>query len=447
MTHWDNRVLWSEGMFLRPQHFQQQDRYLDKLLRDIGGSLVPYGWGVARLELNRELLAIGKFAVTSLKAILPDGTVVDVPDDVDHPPPLEVARDARDTLVYLTLPARQAGAVEFDPTGAAETPARYVGREFEAVDTSGAVTSPAVLQVGKLKPGYALGRDERTGLVSLGLARIAEVRAEGAIVLDESYIPPCLSIRVSRPLTGYLAEVLGLIQHRAKAFAAVVSGAGGRTVSDISQFMMLQVLNRHEPLLVHLTEHEALHPERAYALLVALAGELATFTNVEARRPPAFPPYRHDDLLATFQPVMLALRAALSAVLEQPALRLTLEEKKYGIRVAVIQDKSLLTSAGFVLAVKADVPSERLRRVFPQSAKFGPVESIRELVNSALPGIDLRPLEVAPRQIPFHRGSTYFELETHGPLWKQLETSGGLALFVPGDYPQLELELWAIRKG
>jgi type VI secretion system protein ImpJ len=447
VTHWDNRVLWSEGMFLRPQHFQQQDRYVDKLLREFGGALAPYGWGVARIELNRELLAIGKFAVTSLKAVMPDGTIVNVPDDVDHPPPLEVARDARDMIVYLTVPARQAGAVEFDPTGGSETAARYVGKEFEAVDTGGAVTSPAVLQVGRLRLGYALGRDQRAGLVSLGLARIAEVRAEGAIVLDETYIPPCLSVRASRGLSAYLAEMMGLIQHRAKAFAAVVSGAGGRTASDISQFLMLQVLNRHEPLLAHLSEHEALHPERVYAVLVALAGELATFTNSETRRPPAFPPYRHDELLATFLPVMQALRTALSAPLEQPALRLPLEEKKYGIRVAIIPEKTLLTTAGFVLAVKAEMPSERLRRVFPQSAKFGPVEGIANLVNAALPGIEMRAMEVAPRQIPFNRGATYFELETHGPLWKQLETSGGLARFVPDGYPQLELELWAIRKG
>ena len=26
---WDNRVVWSEGTFLQPQHFQQHDRYLE----------------------------------------------------------------------------------------------------------------------------------------------------------------------------------------------------------------------------------------------------------------------------------------------------------------------------------------------------------------------------------------------------------------------------------
>ncbi len=43
-------------------------------------------------------------------------------------------------------------------------------------------------------------------------------------------------------------------------------------------------------------------------------------------------------------------------------------------------------------------------------------------------------------------GFTYFELETRGnELWKQLETSGGLAMHIAGEFPGLSLEFWAIR--
>ena len=36
---WYSKVVWSEGMFLRPQHFQQQDRYLEALVRQSCGDL------------------------------------------------------------------------------------------------------------------------------------------------------------------------------------------------------------------------------------------------------------------------------------------------------------------------------------------------------------------------------------------------------------------------
>jgi type VI secretion system protein ImpJ len=55
-------------------------------------------------------------------------------------------------------------------------------------------------------------------------------------------------------------------------------------------------------------------------------------------------------------------------------------------------------------------------------------------------------MPVAPPGIPYHAGFAYFELETRGSdLWKQLETSGGLAIHIAGDFPGLELELWAVR--
>ena len=104
------------------------------------------------------------------------------------------------------------------------------------------------------------------------------------------------------------------------------------------------------------------------------------------------------------------------------------------------------SSASFVIAVNAQVSAEQLRQRFPAQSKLGPVDRIRDLVNLQLPGIGLRALPVAPRQLPFHAGFHYFELDRGGELWKQLERSGSLALHVAGDFPGLELELWAIRQ-
>jgi type VI secretion system protein ImpJ len=143
---------------------------------------------------------------------------------------------------------------------------------------------------------------------------------------------------------------------------------------------------------------------------------------------------------------MSDLRQSLSMVLEQTAIPIDLQERKHGIRVAVIADIELQRTALFILAVNAQMPSEALRMRFPTQVKIGPAERIRDLVNLQLPGVTLRALPVAPRQIPYHAGFTYFELETRGnELWKQLETSGGLAMHIAGDFPGLAIEFWAVR--
>ena len=128
------------------------------------------------------------------------------------------------------------------------------------------------------------------------------------------------------------------------------------------------------------------------------------------------------------------------------AVSLSLVDKKYGIRVAQIADRSLLTSAIFVLAVRADIPENTLRTHLPAQIKIGPVERIRQLVNAAMPGITIKSLAVAPRQIPYHSGFCYFELERNSPFWKELSHSGGFAVHIGGDFPGIELEFWAIRQ-
>ncbi len=175
-------------------------------------------------------------------------------------------------------------------------------------------------------------------------------------------------------------------------------------------------------------------------------GRVGTFMATE-KRPPEFPPYQHDNLTGTFQPLIRTLRQYLSAVLEQTAVAIPLQARKYGVSVGVIADKRLLTGTQMVLACKAETAAENIRRHMPTQAKLGPVEDIRQLVNSALPGIGLRPLPVAPRQIPYHAGVVYFELDPDSEYWKKMRTSGGLAVHVAGEFPGLEMELWAIRNG
>jgi type VI secretion system protein ImpJ len=59
--------------------------------------------------------------------------------------------------------------------------------------------------------------------------------------------------------------------------------------------------------------------------------------------------------------------------------------------------------------------------------------------------VPLHPAPVAPRQIPYHAGFVYFELDQSHELWTQLKSSGGIAFHVGGEFPALAMELWAIR--
>ena len=443
---WNNKVIWSEGMFLRPQHLQQQDRYLEALVRGRCAGLRSYDWGFLHVELNKEALALGKIAIRSGRGLLPDGTPFNFPDDDEPPPPLDIPANLANAVIALALPLWRAGLAEATREEQAETVVRYRIDIWEARDSNSGVDTSAPLEIGKVRlrllPEQAMLKAE---CATLGVARVVEKRADQSVVLDEGFIPPCLDCQAVPRLSAYVSEILGLLHQRGEALASQVSGSGRGGVAEIADFMLLQAINRWEPLFVHLNAMQRLHPEAVYQLALQLAGELATFTS-DSRRPVSLPAYDHDDLQATFTPLLQALRELLSRVLEQNAIPLPLEERKYGIRISPIHDRPLLTSASFVLAVRADVPSETLRSRFPAVVKLGPVEHIGKLVHSALPGITLRPLPVVPRQIPYHAGFTYFELERSGEYWRELEQSAAFALQVGGQFPGLQLEFWAIRE-
>jgi len=442
---WQHKVVWAEGMFLRPQHFQQQERYLDFLVQARSEPAQAFFWGFSELRLDTRLLALGKLGLLTARGVLPDGTPFSIPQHDEAPPALTLGTDTRHVLVCLALPlARQGGTdLSFDPEDRAMT--RYLAQVREVADANEAGAPAAELQTASSRLRLRPQVDTTEGWVSLPLALVVERKGDGSLLLDEDFMAPVLNNGPASCLLDFCQDLQGLLRQRAAALEQRLIQPGRGGVGEVGDFLLLQYLNRWLPAVEHWVQVQCIHPERLFEALLQMAGELATFTR-ENRRPVPLPAYDHDDPRRCFQPLMLALRAGLSSVLEQNAMQIELQERQYGVRVALIPSTELLDSCDFVLAVHAQAPAEVLRTHFPSQAKLGPVEKIRDLVNLHLPGVTLSSLPVAPREIPYHAGYTYFEVDTRHELWRQLHQSGGLAMHISGDFPDMALEFWAIRR-
>jgi type VI secretion system protein ImpJ len=443
---WESKVLWTEGMFLQPQHFQQSDRYHEALVSGLAARIAPYAWGVSEIKIDTELLKVGQFSLRSVSGLTPDGTVFRVPSFDDHPPALDVSSSVKDCVVYLTVPQRRQGALDVDMSGSELSAARLRPGEIDISDSTGRGRKETRLAISKLRLQFALEVDDLADKLSIPIARIIEVRPDQEIVLDSAFVPSCLDIRAAPPLHGFIDELAGLLAHRMTALSGrLTAGAGAKGTAEIQDLLLLMTINRALPVLRQMAQQDNLHPLDLFRECLSLVGELSSLLSHE-KRPNTYPAYQHHDLTATFHPVIRDLRTYLSAVLEQTAVSIPIEERKFGIWAGRLADRKLIGTAGFVLAVSTDIPAERVRRHFAGQAKIGPVEEIRQLVNSALPGIGVSALPVAPRQIPYDSGSVYFELDASSPYWGKMATSGGIAIHVSGEYPGLKMELWAIRR-
>jgi predicted component of type VI protein secretion system len=69
-------IFWGQGMFLQPQHFQQQDRYHEARLRRYLHSLYPFCWGVKSLRINELGLQNFRFEIEQCELLTWEGTIV-----------------------------------------------------------------------------------------------------------------------------------------------------------------------------------------------------------------------------------------------------------------------------------------------------------------------------------------------------------------------------------
>jgi type VI secretion system protein ImpJ len=366
---WTNKVIWAEGMFLQPQHFQQHDRWLGQQAQARLGSGLGYQWGYVSLTLDSAALNLGKIAISGAQGVLPDGLAFDIPSQDAAPLAFDVPADARDELVVLALALQRPGVAESDAENdAGSMPPRYLAGEVEVGDSNVTGQRNAPLQICRVNLRIMLARDTAEGYATIGLCRVVERRADNKLVLDTTYIPPMLHAPANDTLAAHLRELHGLLHQRGEALAARLSQPGRAGVGEIADFLLLECINRQEPLYAQLRQTSVLHPKDFYFLGVSLAGDLATFG--ERRRPVPLPAYLHDDPAKCFKPLMDTLRQSLSMVMEQTAIPIELQDRKYGVRVAIIADVELQRSAQFVRRRAAcalpDAGEDRHRRAHPR---------------------------------------------------------------------------------
>lgn len=447
-----NKVIWHEGMFLRPQHFQQHDQYLLKEINNRIRTVACFNWGFSRLKVNSANLKIGEVSLDDCAGCFADGTSFDLHTNDAPPLPVLVDESISDAIIYLAIPLQQPGITEVGSNDNRNSLVRYLPKSVEVADVTSVESEQTSIQVGELRLRLFV-EDARQnsenrvpdGYTRLAVAHIEEVKG-GHIRLRQQFIPPLLDIGASDLLQNFLTELQSMLTTRARELAARVSSSGGNGgVAEVTDFMLLQLLNRFDPVLSLYRQVPEMSPLELYERLLQLVGELATFMK-PGKRPPEFAEYQQDNLIGTFLPLLEELKGCFSTVLEQIAEGIPLSPEQYGIRAARIRDRVLLKNADFIFAVSAQVAQEKLRTQFPQQIKIGPVERIRELITSALPGIPISPLPVAPREIPYHAGFTYFQLDTSHEIWKELDKSGGIAFHVGGEFPGLECQFWAIKR-
>lgn len=436
---WYSKVVWSEGLFLRQHHLQQHDRYVEHLLDLRTRYVSPYPWGFVNLEIDRDLAQQNKFGLRRATGIFPDGTPFDLGDTSPVPDPVDVPDGSERKYVYLTLPGIGPNTREVD-MAEGKSGSRFV-RELERVrDSTAAMHLEEELEVAHLRAELSISEVPKPGYNNLLISRIVEVR-DKTIILDENIVPPVISCHAHPVPMGWLDKVIGWVETRLESLARYAtdpSSGGGLQAYD---YFMLQMLNREINVLKHYRSSRYTHPETLFVELLRLAGELSTFSGT--RLVPSFPKYDHDNLRDAFDLLLNTIQRLLSLDIGR-AIRLELTEVRANAYIANVTDRSLFRNARFIVEVAAAMPLTQIQLQFPELVKVGPNTKMKDIVQTHLPGIPVIHMPTPPRQIRAITEHLYFQLEKNSPLWPEFSVASGLAMHFAGNWPDLQLELWAI---
>lgn len=438
------RVVWSEGMYLAPQHFQTQSRYVEDSIQFATQSLWFRPYGLSACEMDAEALRNGTVALLAAKGVMPDGLGFQIPESDPKPEVRaidEIFSPTRDShTIMLTLPARRDRGINFG-TGSSASEYRYSSSNETLIDETTGLEERAV-SLGRRNLRLLLDTEVTEGMIALPVARVRR-DGTGHYVYDPRYIPPCLDISASTRLITMLRELAGILEERSRLMGSQQRSSGQAPADywrrDLATFWFLHTIHGSLAVLRHLLLAKHGHPEELWQELGRLGGALCSFSLDS--HPRDLPLYDHDRLTDCFEALEAHIRRHLDLIVPVNVVTVPLKPTENYFWNAKIADPRLLDRSRWLLEIQSKVGEASLIARTPQLVKVCSEKYVRELVRRAMPGMTLTHLPVPPPQVAARVEAQYFGLSKAGPCWESVVKHKEVGIYVPGDLPSPELSL------
>lgn len=442
-------VHWSEGMFLKPQHFQSAERHWNEVLDVSTRFDHPYYYGLRSIEISKEAIGNQQFQVVSCQARLRDGTpvVLDLgqdPDRLDLQRSLQAQRPVRAELketfaksaqvkVFLAVPKLRLGRANVaGATGGQD--ARFIPAMIGVPDESRGGGHQEI-EFRETNVRLITSDDDSAGYEVLPIGQVKRASDEKALpLLDDDYIPPLLAIDAWPPLAiDIVRAIFDLVGQKLTTLAEQVRNRGitlsTQTPGDLERIRMLEILNEALGTLSCLTFASGVHPFYGYTELCRVVGQLSIFG--AARRAPEFPRYDHDNLAYIFKWVKRQIEDLLNAVRDYEYEQEYFIGTRRGMQVT-LRPKWL--NAGwhwFVGVQHNNITADECRALLSAGNldwKMGSAQQVDLLFERRAAGLELRPLTQAPRALPTAGGWLYYEVTRGNAAWNDVQLTQSLAM-------------------
>lgn len=449
----NHQVVWSDGLLLLPQHFQQQERFFLHCVYAKAKMLHQQHFGFCRVEIDRNALRRGFFALTSASGIFPDGTHFDLPHYGGLPLPLHLTQRHERSTIMLSMPPQGVEFVGEDhalsltpmmPPKFSDGQPRFIAEEIALPDCYDPEADLQLVPVASLKPMLCLEETLPAGHIAMPVAHISKVGEKGEVELVPDFVPPLLDLSGSEWLCGEVQSILELIAHRADWQMSRLNQPQTTALLETSDFLLLQSLLRQETALRFELGLSPISPLKVYQHLLTLLSELLAIQSPPSRSPLVcvWQSMRPGEL---YLPLLQQLRDLLSMMRERLALELSFRQTEDGLFVCTQHLPVIGANDRIILAVHAQVPEDWLWQRFNDQAVVCATDRLVHRVRLQMPGIPLRHLPTTPPELPLQGGWHYFELDRSDSQWADLVSTRSIGVHAAGNWPGLTLRGWMLQ--
>jgi type VI secretion system protein ImpJ len=417
-------------MFLRTQHFQQQDARLESLVSEAFSAL-PFPWfGFRKLMLDQNALAAGLFGVQEAEGHLPDGTAFSMSAEIQTLVPVKVVSGQDNGMVLLGVPAETDGTATVDPVHGAASGARFKGDLVTVRDAVRGGADAEEIELASLQPRLFLPEEDSSGYVTLPLARLTGLDSSGAVTVDEGFLPPAQMTSAVSWYGRFAQEIVTGLDRIADAHSSVVLAGTGASVENL---LILELVNAARPRMAHFLSQDRFNPSEFFMELAGLAGRMATFGS-SSRRMAELPEYDHTDPQPAFAALADTLRSLILSLrhVEETAKVLKVSRHSENVWTVRIDNLEILRNSRIMVRVGGELSDALLRKLFVDQATVGAADEFDKLWTSRLTGIPLKPLNSQPREIPYDGDRLCLELDRNSEHWAALAEAPGFVIGVSG---------------
>ena len=446
------KILWGEGLFLRPQHFQLQDTYHEQRLNQTIRATVPFAYGVQKIRFDETQLSTQILALEHIEMIWQDGELYSAParDLLPEPVQLDSLNLRGEIQIYLALPILQAHKKNVADEDSRQ-PSRYHSYLNETHDLFTNAAPAEITQLRRRAEFRLLEADinpnhDLDGFLYLPVGKIKR-QSSGSFELDYKFIPPILHIEACESLVHNLKRTLNVIKAKIKTIQSNNRENEQKLIEfrsgDIVSFWLVNALNTAHATLNHLLQNPQIHPERLFFELLRLTGSLLTFST--AYEVEHLPQYQHHHLQDSFSQLDGILRDLLDTIISSRYISIALKEIRPSYWVGSLESDKITRDTRLYIAVSSSMmQAHELIQIVPLRFKVGNTVDVEQRVVAALPAIPIHHLMQVPTAIPVRSGVNYFEIEPHHDLYQRMLDAESICIYVPAGFQDISIELIAV---